>query len=65
MQFEHKTSNCEEDKDEMLDWAADFDLVLKNMFEDIIDEQECSILIANGELEIRGSSLIETQTQRI
>lgn len=36
--FEHKASNCEKDKDEMLDWVDDFGLELKNMLEDTTNE---------------------------
>lgn len=48
----------------MLDWAADFDLELENMIEDMTNEHKINNLIANEELEIKEISLIEIQTQR-
>uniref|UniRef100_A0A1B0AKN4 Uncharacterized protein n=1 Tax=Glossina palpalis gambiensis TaxID=67801 RepID=A0A1B0AKN4_9MUSC len=47
----------------MLDWAADFDLGLNNILEDMTNEQETSNLIANEELEMRESNLVEIYTQ--
>lgn len=46
IEFKHKTSNCEEDKYEILGCPADFDLELENTLEDMTDEQETSNLIA-------------------
>uniref|UniRef100_A0A1A9UDE7 Uncharacterized protein n=1 Tax=Glossina austeni TaxID=7395 RepID=A0A1A9UDE7_GLOAU len=45
-EFKHNTRNCEKDKYEILDWAANFDLELENTLQDMTDEQESSNLIA-------------------
>lgn len=58
-------SNYEEDKDKMLSWVTDFDLVLENILEDMTNEHETSKLTASEkELEIKDSDFVGTQTQR-